>query len=68
MCSQDRSEVLQKNYSSGVRFLTVFPDGSAQVLYPLMMTCGLDSSLTLQESLESSHVEIEAAVNKWTLE
>lgn len=41
----------------------MFPDGSAQVLYPLMITCGLDSSLTLQESLESSHVEIEAAVN-----
>lgn len=33
--SQDGSEFLQKYYSNGMTFLTVFPDGSAQVLYPL---------------------------------
>lgn len=33
--SQVGSEVLQKFYSSGIKFLTMFPDGSAQVLYPL---------------------------------
>nr|XP_046264064.1 glutamate-rich protein 6 isoform X2 [Scatophagus argus]XP_046264065.1 glutamate-rich protein 6 isoform X2 [Scatophagus argus] len=31
---QDGADILQKNYSSGVKFLTVFPDGSAQVFYP----------------------------------
>ncbi|KAK2822382.1 hypothetical protein Q5P01_022447 [Channa striata] len=31
---QDRAEFLQKFYSSGMKFLTVFPDGSAQVFYP----------------------------------
>lgn len=35
MCSQDGAEFLQKYYSNGMKFLTVFPDGSAQVLYPL---------------------------------
>ncbi|XP_024908176.1 glutamate-rich protein 6 [Cynoglossus semilaevis] len=31
---QNRTDFVQKYYSSGVRFLTVFPDGSAQCLYP----------------------------------
>ncbi|KAK5889004.1 hypothetical protein CesoFtcFv8_015049 [Champsocephalus esox] len=31
---QDRAEPLQKNYSNGRTFLTVFPDGSAQAFYP----------------------------------
>ncbi|XP_070774877.1 glutamate-rich protein 6 [Enoplosus armatus] len=31
---QDGAECLQKYYSDGMRFLTVFPDGSAQVFYP----------------------------------
>ncbi|KAM6989673.1 uncharacterized protein LKV04_009302 [Tautogolabrus adspersus] len=31
---QDRSEILQKYYGNGLKFLTVFPDGSAQVFYP----------------------------------
>lgn len=32
------SEFAQKNYSSGGRLLTAFPDGSAQLLYPLLIT------------------------------
>ncbi|KAM8726906.1 glutamate-rich protein 6 [Acanthopagrus schlegelii] len=31
---QDGAEFLQKNYSSGMRFLAAFSDGSAQVFYP----------------------------------
>ncbi|XP_030608398.1 glutamate-rich protein 6 isoform X2 [Archocentrus centrarchus] len=31
---QVRSEFLQKFYSSGIKFFTMFPDGSAQVFYP----------------------------------
>ncbi|XP_074507057.1 uncharacterized protein LOC141777032 [Sebastes fasciatus] len=31
---QDGAEFLQKYYSNGIKFLTVFPDGSAQVFYP----------------------------------
>ncbi|XP_073347778.1 glutamate-rich protein 6 [Pagrus major] len=30
----DGAEFLQKTYSKGMKFLTVFPDGSAQVFYP----------------------------------
>ena len=36
LCSQDGAEFLQKYYSHGFKFLTVFPDGSAQILYPLV--------------------------------
>ncbi|KAM8850594.1 glutamate-rich protein 6-like isoform 2-T3 [Spinachia spinachia] len=31
---QNRAEVWQKYYSNGLTFLTLFPDGSAQVFYP----------------------------------
>ncbi|KAK2895299.1 hypothetical protein Q8A73_014787 [Channa argus] len=31
---QDGAEFLQKFYSNGMKFLTLFPDGSAQVFYP----------------------------------
>ncbi|XP_031711216.1 glutamate-rich protein 6 isoform X2 [Anarrhichthys ocellatus] len=31
---QDGAQILQKYYSNGMKFLTVFPDGSAQVFYP----------------------------------
>ncbi|TNN37090.1 Glutamate-rich protein 6 [Liparis tanakae] len=31
---QQEAELLQKSYSNGAAFLTVFPDGSAQVFYP----------------------------------
>nr|XP_029134143.1 uncharacterized protein LOC109987890 [Labrus bergylta] len=34
ICSQGRSEILQKYYGKGLKCLTVFPDGSAQVFYP----------------------------------
>ncbi|XP_065813539.1 uncharacterized protein [Labrus bergylta] len=33
-CHQGRSEILQKYYGKGLKCLTVFPDGSAQVFYP----------------------------------
>lgn len=31
---QERTDFRQKNYSNGKTFLIVFPDGSAQILYP----------------------------------
>ncbi|XP_075877451.1 uncharacterized protein LOC142885153 isoform X2 [Nelusetta ayraudi] len=34
MCHQDRTDFRQKNFSSGTKFLIVFPDGSAQIFYP----------------------------------
>ncbi|CAJ1072201.1 glutamate-rich protein 6 isoform X1 [Xyrichtys novacula] len=35
MCHhQDKSGIIQKYYGNGLKFLTVFPDGSAQVFYP----------------------------------
>ncbi|XP_038574006.1 glutamate-rich protein 6-like isoform X1 [Micropterus salmoides] len=34
ICHQDGARCLQKYYSNGMKFLTVFPDGSAQAFYP----------------------------------
>lgn len=39
--SQVGSEFAQKNYSSGTRLLTAFSDGSAQLLYPVLITAKL---------------------------
>lgn len=39
LCFQDGLDFLQRNYSSGIRFLAAFSDGSAQVLYPLTDFC-----------------------------
>ena len=38
LCVQVGAVVMQRSYSRGGLFLTAFPDGSAQILYPSLLT------------------------------
>lgn len=50
------SEFAQKNYSSGSRLLTAFPDGSAQLLYPLLITATRNFSVCSGCSMAAASV------------
>lgn len=61
---QDGAELLNKYYSSGMKCLTLFPDGSAQVLYPLRFDHVMRFSIGFKTKTRKQHKIIRTAMGK----